>query len=262
MTAGTGLRPLGVDDANASQACSSPRPGGAALERIDMATLEASLDAQGFAPLPQVLMPGDCAALAALYTDEARFRSRVVMERLRFGVGEYKYFAAPLPPAVQHLRESLYAMLAPVANRWHARLERDDAGQAFPATLDAFLGQCRRAGQTRPTPLLLSYSSGGYNCLHQDVYGDLAFPLQAVCVLSRRSADYTGGEFLLVEQRPRAQSRGHAIEIEQGCGLVFATRDRPVKGARGTYRTAMRHGVSTITSGSRVSLGIIFHDAR
>jgi hypothetical protein len=218
------------------QAHSSGRSGDAALERMDVATLEASLDAQGFAPLPQVLTPDDCAALAALYSDEARFRSRVDMQRLRFGVGEYKYFGA--------------------------RLERDDAVKTFPPTLDAFLGQCHRAGQTRPTPLLLSYSAGGYNCLHQDLYGDLAFPLQAVFVLSRRRADYTGGEFLLVEQRPRAQSRGHAIAIEQGDGLVFATRDRPVNGSRGTYRAAMRHGVSTITSGSRVSLGIILHDAR
>jgi hypothetical protein len=262
MIAGTGRRGLGVDDGKGSPADSSGRSGRSALERMEVATLEASLDAQGFAPLPKVLTPDDCAALAALYMDESRFRSRVDMERLRFGVGEYKYFAAPLPPAVQQLRESLYALLAPVANRWRARLERADAGKAFPPTLDAFLGQCRRAGQTRPTPLLLSYSAGGYNCLHQDLYGEIAFPLQAVFVLSRRSADYTGGELLLVEQRPRAQSRGHAIAIEQGDGLVFATRERPVNGSRGTYRAAMRHGVSTITSGSRVSLGIILHDAR
>ena len=251
-----------MDDGKASQVCCPGRSEGSALERVDVAPLEASLDALGFAVLPQLLTPDDCAALAALYADEARFRSRVDMERLRFGIGEYKYFAAPLPPAVQQLRESLYALLAPVANRWHARLKRDNDGKAFPPTLDGFLGQCRRAGQTRPTPLLLSYSAGGYNCLHQDLYGDLAFPLQAVFVLSRRSADYSGGELLLVEQRPRAQSRGHAITIEQGAGLVFATRDRPVSGSRGTYRAAMRHGVSTITSGRRVSLGIIFHDAR
>jgi hypothetical protein len=262
MRAGTGGRGPGEAGGKALQAHSSGRSGDAALERMDVATLEASLDAQGFAPLPQVLTPDDCAALAALYSDEARFRSRVDMQRLRFGIGEYKYFAAPLPPAVQRLRESLYALLAPIASRWRARLERDDAVKTFPPTLDAFLGQCHRAGQTRPTPLLLSYSAGGYNCLHQDLYGDLAFPLQAVFVLSRRRADYTGGEFLLVEQRPRAQSRGHAIAIEQGDGLVFATRDRPVNGSRGTYRAAMRHGVSTITSGSRVSLGIILHDAR
>jgi hypothetical protein len=176
------------------------------------------------------------------------------MARFRFGVGEYQYFASPLPAIVQTLREELYARLAPIANRW--------AAGAYPPTLEAFLRKCHAAGQTRPTPLLLTYSAGGYNCLHQDLYGDLAFPLQVVFVLSRRDVDYSGGEFLLVEQRPRAQSRGHALAIEQGAGVIFATSHRPVAGSRGTYHVVMRHGVSTIRSGARMSLGIIFHDAK
>jgi hypothetical protein len=228
------------------------------VENLDWSAIETSLDAQGFAALPAVLAPDECGELAALYDDDARFRSRIEMERFRFGAGEYKYFDEPLPAIVQTLRENLYARLAPVANRWNVRLKSDEA---YPATLDAFLDRCHAAGQTRPTPLLLSYSAGGYNCLHQDLYGALAFPLQVVFVLSARSSGYTGGEFLLVEQRPRAQSRGHALVMEQGAGLIFATRDRPVTGTRGTYRTLMRHGVSTVTSGRRMSLGIIFHDA-
>jgi hypothetical protein len=180
------------------------------------------------------------------------------MTRFRFGIGEYKYFAAPLPPIVDVLRHELYGGLAPIANRWQIRLKKNEV----PSTLDAFLTICRAAGQPRPTPLLLSYQTGGYNCLHQDIYGDVAFPLQVVLMLSRLDADYAGGEFLLVEQRPRAQSRGHALRIQQGAGVVFATRDRPVAGARGDYRVMMRHGVSTVTSGARMSLGIIFHDAR
>jgi uncharacterized protein len=244
------------------------------IDCLDWAGVGASLDAQGFASLPAILEPDECEALAASYQDEGRFRSRIDMSRFRFGVGEYKYFAAPLPPIVQTLREKLYAGLAPLANRWRARLDRggamqttpdpfpDSATDAYPARLDDFLARCHKAGQTRPTPLLLSYTTGGYNCLHQDIYGDLAFPLQTVFVLSRADTDYTGGDFLLVEQRPRAQSRGHAVRVPQGAGLVFATRDRPVAGTRGDYRVVMRHGVSTITSGSRRSLGIIFHDAK
>jgi uncharacterized protein len=196
-----------------------------------------------------------------LYTQDAPFRSRIDMSRFRFGVGEYKYFAAPLPPLVQSLREALYARLAPTANRWLARLETGKATE-YPSSLADYLARSHRADQTRPTPLLLSYATGGYNCLHQDIYGDLAFPLQVVFALSRVDTDYQGGEFLLVEQRPRAQSRGHAARIEQGAGIIFATRDRPVSGARGDYRVSMRHGVSTVTDGSRMSLGIIFHDAK
>jgi hypothetical protein len=233
------------------------------IAAIDWRGVEASLEAQGFAPLPAILDPAECRALAAIYQEEARFRSRIDMSRFRFGAGEYKYFAAPLPPLVQSLREQLYARLASIANAWQLRLLKSETSNLkFPAALDDFLARCHEAGQTRPTPLLLSYAAGGYNCLHQDVYGDLAFPLQAVFALSRPDEDYRGGEFLLVEQRPRAQSRGHAVRIEQGAGIVFATRERPVAGTRGDYRVTMRHGVSTITQGGRMTLGIIFHDAR
>jgi hypothetical protein len=232
---------------------------------IDWTGLATSLDAEGFAKLPVLLDPDECETLAALYAEDARFRSRIDMSRFRFGAGEYKYFAAPLPAIVQSLRETLYTRLAPTANLWVARLRKSEIPNLkpeFPAALDPFLAQCHAAGQSRPTPLLLSYVAGGYNCLHQDVYGDVAFPLQAVFALSRAGADYQGGEFLLVEQRPRAQSRGHALRIERGEGIVFATRERPVAGTRGDYRVNMRHGVSTVAAGSRMTLGIIFHDAR
>jgi hypothetical protein len=238
-----------------------PQNGASRIAALDWAGVEASLDARGFAPLPAVLGAFECQTLAGLYSQDALFRSRIDMSRFRFGVGEYKYFAAPLPPIVQSLRENLYARLAPIANRWSVRL-KPDTTVTFPLTLDDFVARCHRAGQKRPTPLLLSYTSGGYNCLHQDIYGDVAFPLQVVFALSRADTDYHGGEFLLVEQRPRAQSRGHAARIEQGAGIIFATRERPVAGTRGDYRVSMRHGVSTITDGSRMSLGIIFHDAK
>jgi hypothetical protein len=233
------------------------------IRGLDWTAVGASLDARGFATLPAVLSSDECAALAELYKDAARFRSRIDMERFRFGVGEYKYFGSPLPDTVQTLRTELYARLAPTANEWLARLQpRGGDLDVYPSSLDAFLARCHKAGQRRPTPLLLSYRTGGYNCLHQDIYGELAFPLQVVFVLSRRAVDYTGGELLLVEQRPRAQSRGHAVAVDQGAGLVFATRERPVVGTRGVYRVVMRHGVSTVTSGARMSLGIIFHDAK
>jgi hypothetical protein len=233
----------------------------ASLERCDWLSIESSLDDQGFAKLPPILTAAECEALAGLYKDDSVFRSRIDMARFRFGVGEYKYFAAPLPPLVQTLREELYARLAPIANQWLARL-KPSRSMSYPNSLDGFLRKCHAAGQTRPTPLLLSYSEGGYNCMHQDIYGDVAFPLQVVFVLSRLGVDYTGGEFLLVEQRPRAQSRGHAIAVEQGSAVIFATRERPVAGTRGSYRVTMRHGVSTLTAGARMSLGIILHDAR
>ena len=233
------------------------------LETFDWTGAEASLDAQGFARLPAVLDPVECRGLADLYSEDAPFRSRIDMSRFRFGAGEYKYFAAPLPAIVQSLREQLYARLVPIANRWRVRLKPDTTdNQSYPPNLDDFVTRCHRAGQTRPTPLLLSYAAGGYNCLHQDIYGDLAFPLQVVFALSRADVDYQGGELLLVEQRPRAQSRGHVVRIEQGAGVIFATRERPVAGTRGDYRVTMRHGVSTITSGLRMSLGVIFHDAK
>jgi hypothetical protein len=235
---------------------------------IDWSAVETSLNADGFARIRPLLEADSCRMLASLYDDEARFRSRIDMSRFQFGAGEYKYFAAPLPPCVHALREELYAGLSPIANRWVARLKPkvrlkpDTTCEAYEPTLDRFLARCHAAGQTRPTPLLLRYTAGGYNCLHQDLYGSLAFPLQVVFALSRRDADYTGGEFLLVEQRPRAQSRGHALTIEQGAGIVFATAQRPVAGSRGDYRVVMRHGVSTVASGIRMTLGVIFHDAR
>jgi len=233
------------------------------IRTIDWGAAESMLDAQGFAALPAILTPDECVGLASTYQDAARFRSVITMERFRFGVGEYKYFAAPLPAIVAALRTELYARLAPTANRWLTRLKpRVTDGGLYPPALDAFLEKCHRAGQRRPTPLLLSYRAGGYNCLHQDIYGELAFPLQVVFVLSRLGVDYTGGELLLVEQRPRAQSRGHAVAVPQGAAVAFATRERPAAGTRGDYRVVMRHGVSTITSGTRMSLGIIFHDGK
>jgi hypothetical protein len=246
---------------------------------VDWPAIHAALDHQGFAALPALLNDEECSQLAALYEDDSLFRSRVDMERFRFGVGEYKYFAAPLPPIVQTLRTDLYPRLAPVANRWQEALvlerrrppgvgpravikEALRVSHRLPDTLDRFLKRCHDNGQKRPTPLLLTYKAGGYNCLHQDIYGEVAFPLQVVFVLSRRDVDYRGGEFLLVEQRPRAQSRGHSVTIDRGAGLVWATRERPVTGSRGIYRVVMRHGVSTITAGARRSLGIIFHDGK
>ena len=232
----------------------------AAFEAIDWTAVEQSLEAHGFAVLPRLLDDGECASLADVYGDDSHFRSRIDMARFRFGAGEYKYFAYPLPELVDDLRHGLYARLAPIANAWQARLT--SARPPFPVRLDAFLKTCHAAGQRRPTPLLLSYAAGGYNCLHQDIYGDVAFPLQVVFGLSRPGEDYEGGELLFVEQRPRAQSRGSAVRLECGAAVVFATRERPVAGSRGDYRVALRHGVSTVTSGSRMTLGIIFHDGR
>ena len=223
--------------------------------------LAAALDARGAATTGPLLSAAECRALAALYKDEApgRFRSRVVMARHGFGQGEYKYFAHPLPPLVAALRRELYPRLALIAARWHAALGRD---AKFPPTLEGYLERCHAAGQTRPTPLLLRYGAGDYNCLHQDLYGALAFPLQATILLSAPGADFAGGEFVLVEQRPRMQSRPEIVPLRQGEAVIFAVNERPVAGKRGTYRVKMRHGVSTVRSGERLTLGIIFHDAR
>jgi uncharacterized protein len=230
------------------------------LGRLDWEALGRSLCDRGWAKTDAPLLtPGECEGLMALYADEARFRSRVDMERFRFGKGEYKYFADPLPPLVRELRTRAYPPLAAIANDWMRALR---SRTRFPGTHARLLAACRRRGQAKPTPLLLRYETDGYNCLHQDVYGDVTFPLQLTCVLSRRGSDYTGGDFLLVEQRPRAQSRGEAIPLEQGEIIVFTTRDRPVQGARGHYRASMRHGVSRLLAGTRYSLGVIFHDAR
>ena len=229
------------------------------LARLDWKAVERSLWQRGYAKIEPFLMRQECEALIALYAEEDRFRSRIDMGRHRFGEGEYRYFKYPLPPLVQELRQHLYPKLATIANAW-----ADALGEApsYPMSHASLLTVCGHHKQTKPTPLLLRYEPGGYNCLHQDLYGDVAFPLQLTVFLSRRGRDFTGGEFLLVEQRPRAQSRGEAIATEQGEMVIFATRYRPVRGSRGYYRVNMRHGVSTIHSGSRFALGVISHDAQ
>ncbi len=221
--------------------------------------IEASLWDTGYARLPAILDAAECAGLVALYPRRELFRSRIEMARFRFGIGDYQYFDYPLPEIVRQVRENTYPPLAGIANRWMQALGGDTR---FPAGLAAFTSECHAAGQTKATPLLLHYEAGGYNCLHQDLYGDIAFPLQLVCFLSQPDSDYTGGDFLLVEQRPRAQSMGRAIHAARGDGLVFTTRYRPVKGSRGFYRAQIKHGVSPLLSGIRYTLGIIYHDAR
>jgi len=225
---------------------------------IDWTRVAADLDAHGCAVLQKALSAPECTALAGLYDDDARFRSRVVMARHGFGRGEYRYFSYLLPPPVAALRASLYPPLAGIANRWH---EAMGLTTRFPATHDDFLSHCHAAGQTRPTPLLLRYGPGDYNCLHQDVYGEHVFPLQVAFLLSDPGHDFTGGEFVLTEQRPRMQSRVEVVPLQQGDAVIFPVRHRPVQGTRGAYRVTMRHGVSRLRSGQRHTLGIIFHDA-
>ena len=216
------------------------------------------LDAVGHAVLPALLTPAETRAAAALFDDGTRFRREVVMQRHGYGQGVYRYFADPLPDLVAALRAGLYPPLAAVANAWAGRLGSD---VRFPAAHADYRARCHAAGQTRPTPLLLRYGPGDYNCLHQDLYGDEVFPIQAVALLSRPGDDFTGGEFVLVEQRPRRQSRAHVVPLGQGDVALFAVRDRPVQGGRGWYRAQMRHGVATLHGGSRTTLGVIFHDA-
>lgn len=239
------------------------REASAALEErlgaLDWQGLGASLDATGCALIPRVLSSADCAALAGHYQDETRFRSRVVMARHGFGRGEYKYLAYPLPEMVQRLREALYPPLAAIANRWHAAM---GMAPRFPETLEQFLARCHRAGQKKPTPLLLRYGDGDYNCLHQDLYGEHVFSLQATVLLSKPGDDFAGGEFVLTEQRPRMQSRVEVVPLEQGDAVIFAVNQRPMRGTRGFYRVAMRHGVSRLRRGRRLTLGVIFHDAQ
>jgi uncharacterized protein len=230
----------------------------ARLRRVPWDEVEATLAERPYARLGRLLTPAECRGLVALYPDERLFRSRVDMERHHFGRGEYKYFARPLPRLVQALRELVYPRLAPLANRWAELLGLPDR---YPERLSDFLGLCHAADQTRPTPLLLRYEAGGWNALHQDLYGDVVFPLQLAVFLSRPRRDYDGGAFLLVEQRPRMQSVGEAISAEQGEAIVFTTRYRPALGARGFYRVNVRHGVSRVESGQRLTLGVIFHDA-
>jgi hypothetical protein len=237
---------------------SAPPAARTAVDGIDWSAANADLDAVGIAALGPLLTAVACRRLAELYDDAGRFRSTVDMARHRYGAGEYRYFARPLPPVVAGLRAELWPRLLPIAREWAAR-----RGQAapWPDALDAWLDRCHAAGQTRPTPLLLRYGPGDWNALHRDLYGDLVFPLQVVIGLDEPGADYTGGEFVVVEQRPRAQSRATIMALPRGHGLVFATRDRPVRGRRGWSSAPMRHGVSVVRSGRRRTLGLVFHDA-
>ena len=216
------------------------------------------LDADGYAVLPRLLSDADCAALRACWADDALFRKRIVMQQHGYGQGEYAYFAYPLPQRIAALRSSLYSHLAPVANRWHEAMRLD---VQFPTDHAEFIERCHRAGQLRPTPLLLKYGDGDYNCLHQDLYGEHVFPLQVACLLSQPQTDFGGGEFVLTEQRPRRQSRVEVVPLTRGDAVVFAVNQRPAKGARGVHRVKLRHGVSRLRGGERYTLGIIFHDA-
>jgi hypothetical protein len=226
---------------------------------MDWAAVAAEIDAHGCAVVGPLLAPEACARLAGFYTADSAFRSRVVMARHGFGRGEYKYFAYPLPEKVAALRTALYPPLAAIANRWN---ETTGLPVRFPADHGRFLRRCHDAGQTKPTPLLLQYGPGDYNCLHQDLYGEHVFPLQVAILLSRPGADFTGGEFVLTEQRPRMQSRAEVVPLAQGEGVIFPVHHRPVHGTRGVYRVTMRHGVSRLRSGTRHTLGVIFHDAK
>jgi uncharacterized protein len=228
------------------------------LTSIDWQQIAEDLDQQGNALIERLLSPAQCDALRKLYPAEDVFRSRVVMERHGFGRGEYKYFRYPLPDIVADFRATLYPHLASIANRWNTSMGID---VRFPEAHADFIKRCHAAGQCRPTPLLLQYSAGDYNCLHQDLYGEHVFPLQITILLSRPEQDFTGGEFVITEQRPRMQSRAEVVPLRQGDAVLFAVHHRPVKGARGVYRVNMRHGVSRLRSGHRHALGVIFHDA-
>ena len=228
------------------------------MRNVNWGRISGDLDAQGWAIQPVLLDSHQCDDLAALYQPAVGFRSHVVMQRHGFGRGEYRYFSYPLPSLVQELRTTLYSHLAPIANRWHARMGRETR---FPDEHADFLAVCHGAGQARPTPLLLQYGAGDYNCLHQDLYGAHVFPLQVAVLLSAPGEDFDGGEFVLTEQRPRRQSRAEVLPLRKGDAVVFAVNEKPVSGARGYYRVKMRHGVSRIRAGQRHTLGIIFHDA-
>ncbi|WP_223266845.1 2OG-Fe(II) oxygenase [Luteimonas gilva] len=230
----------------------------ARIAGLDWNGIGDALDAGGNAVLPNLLTAEECASLSAVYDDAALFRSRIVMARHGFGRGEYQYFAYPLPATVAALREHLYPRLAPIANRWNEAMGVD---ARYPQRHADFVDRCHAAGQRRPTPLLLRYGEGDYNCLHQDLYGEHVFPLQVAILLSRPGADFHGGEFVLTEQRPRMQSRAEVVPLAQGDGVAFAVQHRPVQGARGVYRVNLRHGVSRVRAGARHTLGVIFHDA-
>ncbi|KAB0669964.1 2OG-Fe(II) oxygenase [Burkholderia territorii] len=229
------------------------------VDAIDWATVDVELDRYGCARIPGLLSASECDSLASLYPQDALYRSRVVMARHGFGRGEYKYFAYPLPALIAELRATLYPHLAPIANRWNQALGID---VRYPKEHRAFLDRCHAAGQTRPTPLILQYGPDDYNCLHQDLYGEHVFPLQIAILLSAPGRDFTGGEFVLTEQRPRMQSRAEVVPLTQGDAVIFAVHGRPVQGTRGVYRVNLRHGVSRIRSGHRHTIGIIFHDAQ
>jgi hypothetical protein len=229
------------------------------VDAIDWQRISADLDAQGCAVFDKLLTADECRHLASLYPDDPRFRSRIVMGRHGFGRGEYKYFNYPLPDPIAGLRPALYGPLSTIANRWNEAMGID---VRFPADHAAFLKRCHEAGQTRPTPLLLQYEAGDYKCLHQDLYGEHVFPLQVAILLSAPREDFTGGEFVLTEQRPRMQSRAEVVDLRQGDAVVFAVHHRPVQGTRGSYRVNLRHGVSRVKSGRRHTLGVIFHDAK
>ncbi len=229
------------------------------IAALDAQRLAAALDANGYAVVPSLLAAEECATLAKHYDDGTRFRSRVIMARHGYGQGEYQYFAYPLPPLIATLRQALYAQLAPIANRWNETMHID---VRYPPDHAAFIARCHRAGQQRPTPLLLRYREGDFNRLHQDLYGEHVFPLQATVLLSRPETDFTGGEFVLVEQRARMQSRTEVVPLNQGDAVIFAVNQRPVTSARGFTRVMMRHGVSKLRSGARMTLGVILHDAK
>ncbi|MGQ4583453.1 2OG-Fe(II) oxygenase [Lysobacter sp. F60174L2] len=233
-------------------------PGVPDMQSLDWARVATDLDARGNAVLPRLLSARQCDELAKLYPHDALFRSRVVMGRHGFGRGEYRYFAYPLPDLVGGLREAFYTRLAPIANRWNAAMGID---VRYPDRHAEFIDRCHRAGQRRPTPLLLQYGADDYNCLHQDLYGEHVFPLQLAVLLSQPGRDFDGGEFVLTEQRPRMQSRPEVVPLQQGDAVVFAVHQRPVQGSRGIYRVNLRHGVSRIRRGHRHTLGVIFHDA-
>jgi uncharacterized protein len=228
------------------------------VEELDWSRIYRDLDERGYAKTPRILSEAECEELKSLFGEEERFRSVIAMRRVRFGSGVYKYFDNPLPETVQELRQAFYPLLSAVANDWAEKLGQEEA---YPDTLEAFLRRCHEAGQTRPTPLILRYEEDDYNALHQDVYGEVGFPFQVLTVLSRREEDYTGGESLLMTQRPRAQSVGEAITLDQGEVLIFPNKHRPVEGKRGHSRVNVRHGVSPLRSGERYALGVIFHDA-
>ncbi len=228
------------------------------LAALQWDAIEADLDAQGAAVVPWLIDPDECRALSALYGNDEAFRSRVVMARHGFGRGEYRYFRYPLPPLIGALRRAAYPHLVPLANRWH---EAMGLATRFPPRHEAYIQRCHAAGQTRPTPLLLRYGFGDYNCLHQDLYGEHVFPLQLVLLLSQPGRDFDGGEFVMTEQRPRMQTRPMVLPLQQGDGAIIAVRHRPVPGSRGFHRVNLRHGVSRVRSGKRFTAGIIFHDA-